>query len=88
MDKSKQRTVFRFWQPGGGFDRNFWNAKAIYPAIEYLEANPVRKGLAATPEEYRGSSAYSRDRKEGLVPDRFDLPVLMPDPQHQRIGFV
>jgi len=32
-DKKK----FRFWQAGGGFDRNLWNGKAIHHAIQYIE---------------------------------------------------
>ena len=82
-DHSKKRMVFRFWQPGGGFDRNLWNAKAIHNSIGYIEANPVRKKLSATPEEYRWSSAYARANNAGLIPDRFDLPVLMLNPQRQ-----
>jgi hypothetical protein len=29
---------FIFWQKGGGFDRNLWNAKAIHDSIRYIEA--------------------------------------------------
>jgi putative transposase len=29
LDKSKNREVFRFWQTGGGFDRNLWNGWPI-----------------------------------------------------------
>jgi len=39
-----KKKVFRFWQAGGGFDRNLWNAKAIYFSINYIEGNPVRAG--------------------------------------------
>jgi len=39
------KKVFRFWQTGGGFDRNLWNANAIHNAIKYIEHNPVRAGL-------------------------------------------
>lgn len=37
---------YRIWQTGGGFDRNLWNALAVYQAIAYIEANPVRRNLA------------------------------------------
>jgi putative transposase len=87
-DNSKKREVFRFWQPGGGFDRNLWNAKAIHDSIGYIEANPVRKKLSATPGEYRWSSANARVNNVGLIPDRFDLRVVMLDPQQQRIGIL
>lgn len=85
-DNSRKRMVFRFWQPGGGFDRNLWNAKAIHDSIGYIEANPVRKNFSATPVEYRWSSAYARVNNTGLIPNRFDLPVVMLNPQKQRIG--
>jgi putative transposase len=49
FDKSKKRNVFRFWQPGGGFDRNLWNDTAIYNSIQYIEANPVKKKLVLDP---------------------------------------
>lgn len=45
------RRVFRFWQPGGGFDRNIFRDKSISAIINYIENNPVRRGLAATPTE-------------------------------------
>lgn len=77
---SKKREVFRFWQPGGGFDRNLWEPKAIHAAIGYIEANPVRKKLAINPEEYQWSSAYARRMNAGLVPDYFNIPVILPDP--------
>ena len=86
FDKSKKRKVFRFWQPGGGFDRNLCNGIAIHKSIEYIEANPVRRKLARSPSEYRWSSAYAREREIGFIPDRFNMPVAMLNPQIQRIG--
>jgi putative transposase len=86
--KSRGKEMFRFWQHGGGFDRNLWNAKAIHHSIEYIEANPVRRGLVSAPEEYRWSSSYTRVTNQGVVPDIFNMPVLMLNPQHQRIGII
>jgi putative transposase len=77
---------FRIWQRGGGFDRNLWNPSAVHQSIAYIEANPVRKNLVACPEEYPWSSAYARVKNDGLVPDRFTMPVATPDAQYQRIG--
>jgi putative transposase len=68
---------YRFWQQGGGFDRNLWNAMAIHKAIAYIEANPVRKKLTANATEYRWSSACARFKCEGLIPDTFSVPVQM-----------
>ena len=72
-----KKIVFRFWQAGGGFDRNHCNAKAIHYSINYIEANPVRAGLVKNPEDWKWSSARARRYQEGLIPDDFELPVLM-----------
>ena len=34
--KAGNKKVFRFWQAGGGFDRNLWNAKAIHSQLTIL----------------------------------------------------
>ena len=71
------KKVFRFWQAGGGFDRNLWNTDALHSSIAYIENNPVRTGLAASPENWLWSSAHARKYGTGLVPDDSDIPVLM-----------
>jgi putative transposase len=48
---------YRFWQAGGGYDRNIQNAKVAWSAVHYLHANPVRREMAATPVDWRWSSA-------------------------------
>jgi putative transposase len=77
---------FVFWQKGGGFDRNIWNSKAIHDSVKYIESNPVRSHIAATPEDWPWSSAYTRAHKEGVIPDTFTMPIAMPNPQYQRTG--
>lgn len=67
----------RFWQRGGGFDRNLWKGLAVHEMIEYIEGNPVRAGLVTYAEDWKWSSAYARARNMGLVPDKFQIPVLM-----------
>jgi putative transposase len=47
----------RFWQPGGGYDRNCIEPAAIHQMIEYIHANPVRRGLVARAEDWEWSSA-------------------------------
>ena len=74
---SRGRMDFRLWQSGGGFDRNLWNATAIHHSITYIEGNPVRKKLVLRPEDWRWSSAHARMFNEGLMPDVFQVPVLM-----------
>ncbi len=35
---------------------------------EYIDKNPVKAGLASTPEEYPFGTAYLKKRKQGLKP--------------------
>ena len=51
------RVRHRFWQPGGGYDRNITSSETLRAMIEYIHANPVRRGLVATAEEWEWSSA-------------------------------
>ena len=51
------REVFRFWQPGGGYDTNLWNDRPIEQVIDYIHANPVRRGLVERPTDWKWSSA-------------------------------
>jgi putative transposase len=51
------RVRHRFWQPGGGYDRNITSTEVLRAEIDYIHANPVRRGLAVTPEEWEWSSA-------------------------------
>jgi putative transposase len=86
--KNENEKEFIFWQRGGGFDRNLWNAKAIHDSINYIEANPVRSRFVTSPELWQWSSAFSREHNVGVIPDVFSMPVAMPNPQHQRLGVV
>ena len=74
---SRGRQVFRFWLPGGGYDRNIVNSKAIYNSIKYIENNPVRTGMVMTPEEWPWSSAYARIQKKHVIPDEFNTPIML-----------
>jgi putative transposase len=51
------RLRHRFWQPGVGYDRNITTAAALRAMIDYLHANPVRRGLVDNPEDWEWSSA-------------------------------
>ncbi|MCA9073804.1 MAG: transposase [Planctomycetaceae bacterium] len=48
---------YRFWQRGGGFDSNLTEPTTIWKTIEYIHANPVRRGLCVRPTDWRWSSA-------------------------------
>ena len=62
----------RFWQPGGGYDRNITSMATLRAIIDYIHANPVRRGLVATAEDWEWSSArwYARFQPVRLEMDR------------------
>lgn len=67
------RQLFRFWQPGGGFDQNIFREKSVPAIMEYIHANPVRRGLVERPTDWKWSSARFW---EGWS----DVPLKMDDP--------
>ena len=71
------RRVFRFWQPGGGFDRNIFRERAVPAVIDYIHANPVRRGLVAQPTDWEWSSARFW---QGWL----DVPLRMDHPDDPR----
>ena len=70
--------TYRFWQRGGGYDRNVMGAKAMRATIDYLHANPVRRGLVQSPADWRWSSAayYAGEADVPFVPDVGSIPAL------------
>ena len=50
-------TRHRFWQPGGGFDRNAVEVNTIHHMISYIHDNPVRRHLVKRSEDWFWSSA-------------------------------
>lgn len=68
----------RFWQRGGGYDRNLWTVQEIAEKVHYVHANPVRRGLVDHPRQWRWSSwrAWHEDTDEPLTLDRESFPVL------------
>ena len=73
--KYPTREVFRFWQPGGGFDHNIFKEKTVAAVIEYIHANPVRRGLVNDPMDWEWSSARFWDGHT-KVPIRMDKPFV------------
>ena len=65
------KSVFRFWLPGGGFDENVTEPSDIHRIIEYIHLNPVRRGLVERAEDWIWSSArfWAGDRDVPLVMD-------------------
>jgi putative transposase len=71
--KRGRRTERRFWQAGGGFDRNAIEPQTLLAMIEYIHANPVRRGLVGRAEDWKWSSAGWFVGKNSLKPDPVDL---------------
>ena len=52
-----ERTERLFWQSGGGYDRNITCGKTLLEMVDYIHANPVRKGLVPAASQWKWSSA-------------------------------
>jgi putative transposase len=55
--RSHNRSVFCFWLPGGGFDRNITERDSLRRIAEYIHNNPVRRGLVLRPTDWAWASA-------------------------------
>jgi putative transposase len=66
---------YRFWQRGGGYDRNVTEPRTIFAEIDYIHANPVRRGLCQRSVEWRWSSAQEY-AKRGSGELRLDFQSL------------
>jgi putative transposase len=72
---------YRFWQRGGGYDRNIWEPQYVWSTIDYIHANPVRRGLCQRPQDWSASSAGSY-LDCGAGPISIDRQSLPPDPRN------
>ena len=79
--QSNGTTKYRFWQRGGGYDRNLVSPAIIHSTIDYIHDNPVRRGLVERAEDWYWSSVrFFHDGSEvPLVPDVESIPSL---PKH------
>jgi len=64
---------YRFWQKGGGYDRNIMKVKIIIDLVHYIHNNPVRKGLVEMADQwYYSSAADWQNIRQGPIPVDFD----------------
>ena len=79
------RVSHRFWQRGGGYDENLFNAAKVWDKIEYIHCNPVRRGLCERPSEWLWSSARAFENWTGKSPctdpTRINCDSLPDDPR-------
>jgi putative transposase len=47
---------YRFWQEGGGHDKNIWSLSKAVEKAKYCHGNPVKRGLVSDPAAWRWSS--------------------------------
>jgi len=74
-----ERTRFRFWQEGGGYDRNISTPAAILASIDYIHMNPVRRGFVDCARDWKWSSCRWYESEKQIVDP--DLPTIhgLPD---------
>jgi putative transposase len=54
---AQSRGGYRFWQHGGGYDRNIRDESELWAKMDYIHMNPVNRELCARPTDYCWSSA-------------------------------
>jgi len=74
----QQDRQYRFWQKGGGYDRNITRTDTLIEAVKYMHLNPVRKGLVDAPARwyYSSAAAWASTANGPLPIDRSDWPVF------------
>ena len=65
------RVEHRFWQQGGGYDRNIAKPEVAWASVAYIHENPLRRGLVEATVAWPWSSArwYAGDRDVKLAMD-------------------
>jgi len=68
----------RFWQRGGGYDRNLRTERDVHEKIDYIHANPLRRGPVVDLADWRWSSwhAYNGGTDLPIPVDVGSCPVL------------
>ena len=74
----QKHSPYRFWQDGGGYDRNITSIETVINIVAYIHNNPVRKNLVNTPIDWFYSSAKDwANTGSGPIPIKFEnYPVL------------
>ncbi len=64
----------RFWQAGGGYDRNLRSRDECIEKLQYIHNNPVKRGLAPHPSDWRWSSAVWHSGDTSAFPRADPIP--------------
>lgn len=65
----------RFWQSGGGYDRNIYSEAELIEKIQYTHRNPVTRELVLQPSDWKWSSARWYERREDYVGPRISTAL-------------
>ncbi len=70
------RVTHRFWQRGGGYDRNLQTVSDVHEKVAYVHNNPVRRGLVELASQWHWSSciAWETGQDDPIAIDRATLP--------------
>lgn len=68
LARLRVRDGHRFWQKGGGFDRNVRDDAEFSREVRYVHNNPVERALVTRPEDWTWSSVrWWMGEREGEV---------------------
>ncbi len=73
----QQYRKYRFWQKGGGYDRDIKCTDTLIQCVTYIHNNPIRQGLVEKAEDWLYSSAgqWAGETEGVLRIDKHDWPV-------------
>ncbi len=76
----KGKRHYRFWERGGGYDRNVQNVEEVHEKMRYIHLNPVRRELVESPEQWPWSSyrAWFEGVDEPIRIDRGSIATRQP----------
>jgi len=72
LQTDRKDKKYMFWQDGGGYDRNILRKNICRDVINYIHANPVRRGLVGKACQWYYSS-YNDWEGLGAGPVRIDM---------------
>ena len=64
------KRAVRFWQRGGGYDRNIYSAEELWEKIHYIHHNPVRRKLVQRPADWEWSTRPTLRMNERAIARR------------------
>jgi putative transposase len=67
---------YRFWQRGGGYDRNVMEPRTLRFMMDYIHLNPVRRGLVERATDWPWSSARFYEGEQDVAIAMDAVPPL------------